>query len=70
MQAVCPQHRGLSARCKCTYKRAELSTAGAIPDAVELLHTEHWAQVISDLLQALLVLLMNHQEGHCLQLQQ
>ena len=32
----------------------------AKPDAVQLLHTEDWAQVIRDLLQALLVLLVNH----------
>lgn len=41
-----------------------------VPDAVELLHTEHRAQVIGDLLQALLVLLVNDQEGHRLHLPQ
>ena len=33
-------------------------------DAVELLHAEHGAQVVCDLLQRLLVLLMDHQERH------
>ncbi len=33
-------------------------------DAVELLHAEHGAQVVRDLLQRLLVLLVDHQECH------
>lgn len=37
-----------------------------VPDAVELLHTQHWAQVIGDLLQALLVLLVDHKESDSL----
>ena len=38
-----------------------------VPDAVQLLHTQHWTQVIGDLLKALLVLLVDDQEGHSLQ---
>ena len=33
-------------------------------DAIQLLHAEHGAEVIGDLLQRLLVLLMDHQERH------
>ena len=39
--------------CHITSKRT-------VPDAVELLDTEDWAQIIGDLLQTLLVLLVNH----------
>ena len=38
-----------------------------VPDAVQLLYTEYRAQVVGDLLQALLVLLMNHKESDSLQ---
>lgn len=36
-------------------------------DAVQLLHAQHGAQVVGDLLQRLLVLLVDHQESHRLQ---
>ncbi len=41
-----------------------------VPDAVELLHTEDRAEIVGDLLQALLVLLVDDQEGHSLQAMQ
>ena len=38
-----------------------------LPDTVQLLHTEDRAEIIRDLLQALLVLLVNHKECDSLQ---
>ncbi len=37
-------------------------------DAVQLLHAQHGAQVVGDLLQRLLVLLVDHQERHRLRI--
>ena len=39
----------------------------SLPDTIQLLHAQHWAQVIGDLLQILLVLLVDDQEGDSLQ---
>ena len=51
-----------------------LSVVAVVPvhggDAVQLLHAQHRAEVVGDLLQRLLVLLVDHQEGHRLRSQE